>query len=202
MKRKVYFQVSILLYLVLIIILTITFGCIYVMIFFIKDLLHTATTFEWAGFIASIFGFFYTSYSFVRMAKNRIILDNTKIYVPNHWGGKDYKLQYELHISYLDINNIYLVLSNRNSLNKPLKWATLPMAYIVIDCNDKTQKNINVFYYSKKQVIQIIDEIKKRAELLGNDLHIKSGSIMLNDFLLLIKKDSRNKQGRNKRGRR
>lgn len=62
------------------------------------------------------------------------------------------------------------------------------MPYIVFDCKDGRQNAINVQFYSKKQIIIIIDEIKKRAKLMGNELHIKSGSEILLDFLKSQKK--------------
>ena len=49
---------------------------------------------------------------------------------------------------------------------------------------------INVYYYSKKQVAYIIDEIKNRALLIGNELQIESGMSIVLDFINKQKKNT------------
>ena len=108
MKRKVYFQISIILYIFLSIILAIFAAAVYAIIWMLKDGLGTATVWEWAGFAAAIFAIGYMGYTIIRMAKNRIILTDKEIYVPDHWGSKDYKIQYETHIAYSEILDIFI----------------------------------------------------------------------------------------------
>ena len=63
------------------------------------------------------------------------------------------------------------------------------MPYIVFSCKNEQKQMINVYYYSKKQVAYIIDEIKNRALLIGNELQIESGMSIVLDFI--------NKQNKN-----
>lgn len=183
MKRKVYYQISIILYMLLAVLLAIFTASVYVVVWFLKDKVFTENVWAWAGFVAAVFAIFFIGYNIIKMAKNRIVLNDKEIYVPEHWGSKDYKLQYETHISYSDIRNIYIVLSNNNSLNEPLKWGTLPMPYIVFDCNSEEQKAVNVFYFSKRQTVKIIDDVILRAKKRGNDLVIGNGEKILKKFL-------------------
>ena len=194
MKRKVYFQISIILYIFLSIILAIFAAAVYAIIWMLTDGLGTATVWEWAGFAAAIFAIGYMGYTIIRMAKNRIVLTDKEIYVPDHWGSKDYKIQYETHIAYSEILDIFIISSNNNSLNQPIRWATPCMPYIIVNCKGGQQKAINVFYYSKKQVVRIIDETIERSKLVGNEVVIKSGSEILKEFLEKEKSFSRMKK--------
>lgn len=188
MKRKVYFQISIILYIGLALFLAMMLACLYVVIEFLNVRIQNATAYEWLGFFAAIGGFLYMAYTFYRMARNRIILDKDEIFIPEHWGNKDNKIQYETHIAYKDIANIFLVITSNNSLNKTAHWVFTPMPYVVFDCKDGSQKLINVFYYSKNQVVKIIDETIARSKETENELEIKTGTEILSDFLALQKK--------------
>ncbi len=187
MKRKIFFQISIILYIALFLFLAIMAAAVYVVVEFLMSRISGATALDWSGFIFAIFGFLFMSYTTFRMGKNRIILDVGEIYVPEHWGSKENKIQYETHIAYSDIQNIYLISSNKNSLNKIARWVFTPMPYIVIDCKDGKQNAINVFYFSKKQVIKIIDESISRAKAINNELQIKTGTEILSEFLVQSK---------------
>ena len=194
MKKKVFYQISIILYIILTLLILIFSAAVYVVIWFLFKKISAANVWEWAGFIAAIFVIFFIGYTVIRMTKNRIIFNESEIFVPAHWGSKENKLQYETHIPYSDIQSIYIVSSTRNSLNKSLKWGTLPMPYIVFDCKCEEQKAINTFYFSKNQVIKIIDESILRAKELGNDLSIESGEIILNEFIKNEKRLSKKKK--------
>lgn len=79
-------------------------------------------------------------------------LTETEIFVPEHWGGKDDKIQYKTHIPYAKIRNIFMIVSDKNSLGKIARWVFTPMPYIVFNCNQGEQKAINVFYYIKNKI--------------------------------------------------
>lgn len=194
MKRRIYFQVSIILYIGLALLLAIIIAAIYYIVEFFKSIINKASILEWLELLAAIGGFFYMSYTFWRIARNRIILDKNEIFVPGHIAPKDNKIQYETHIPYRDIENIFLVITEKNSLNKTSRFVFTPMPYVVFDCKDGSQKLVNVYYFSKRQVISIMDETISRAKLLGNDLKIKSGEEIYSEFKALekIKTKSRN----------
>lgn len=186
MKKKVFFQVSIILYIGLTLFLMIMAADVYVIVEFFITRIHNTTSFDWAGLVASIGGFLFMGYTIIRISRNRIILEREEIFVPENWGSN--KIQYETHIAYSKIQNIYIISSDKNSLNKKMRWVFTPMPYIIFDCNDGKQKAINVFYYSKKQIVKIIDESILRAKQLGNEMHSKTGTEIFSEFLALQKK--------------
>ncbi len=193
MKNKIFLQVSPILYAVLIFLCAIIFGCTYVIIIFLISELQSAGLWEWLQMISVLLLDIFMCYSFIRMAKNRIILKEREIFVPGNWGGREVKLQYETRIDYGDIESIYMIMSFNNSLNKPLRWGTLPMPYIIFNCKEDVQKAINVVYYSKKQVIIMIDEIILRAKKIGNVFEMKTGKAIISDFVEKSKKRKKRK---------
>lgn len=182
MKKMVFLQISVVLYLSLALFLAIMAACVYVIINFFTKMMNNATALEWGYLIAATGGFIFMTYTFVRMARNRIVLNETEVYVPENWGNKDNKIQYETHIAYTDIRNIFLIISDRNSLNKKARWIITPMPYIIFECADNKQQAINVYYYSKKQIIKIIDNILLRTKNAGNELSIETGMQLLKNL--------------------
>lgn len=191
MKKKIFFQISIILYIGLLLFLGLTAAGIYVVSEFFISKISDASAFDWIGMLAGLFTVIFMGYTFIRMARNRIILNESEIFVPENWGNKNNKIQYETHIYYAEIQKIFIISSDKNSLNKTSRWIFTPMPYIVFECEDDKQKAINVFYYSKKQVIRILDETITRAKAIGNPMDTKTGAEILSDFLELQKKKRR-----------
>ena len=188
MKKRIFFQTSIILYIALALFLAIMAGCVYVVIEFFATLIDSATVLEWEYLVAAVGGFIFMAYTFIRMARNIIVLNETEIFVPENWGSNDHKIQYETHISYVEIKNIFMISSKNNSLNKTSRWVFTPMPYIVFECENDQKKAINVFYYSKKQVVRIIDEVISRTNKIKNNTIIKAGKEILSDFAEIQKK--------------
>ena len=185
MKKKVFYQTSYILLFIISLFLVFLVADIYVIV---ALLLLNKHVFEYVILVACILVAPYLIYTIIRFARNRIIFQKEQIFVPESWGGKDIKMQYETKINYSEINNIYIISSTNNSLNKPLKFVTLPMPYIVFECNNSEQKAINVFYYSKKSIIKIIDEAIKRTAICKNLKEIESGDKVLENFLNGLRK--------------
>ena len=183
MKKKIYFQKSIVLYCGLFLFLSIACLCFYAIIYIIQNGLNSFL--DGVYFVAAIGGFIFMVYTFIRFARNRIVLKSDEIFVPAYWGNNKQKLQFETHIEYSKIYNIRMITGTSNSLNKESKQLFTPMPYIIFDCDDNKQMAINVFYYSKKQVIQIIDEIIKRAKTLNNNRLTKDGNQIISDYIKL-----------------
>lgn len=192
MKKKIFFQISILLYIILALFLAIMGVAVYGMIEFFNSILNNANTADWIGLIAVAGGFLFVAYLFIKGVRNTIILTEIEIFVPEHWGNKDNKLQYETHIPYDEIQDIYIITSNKNSLGKTARWIFIPMPYIVFECKEDKQKAINVYYYSKKQVVRIIDEAILRAKLSGNELQLKTGAEILADYMETQRRKKKN----------
>lgn len=188
MKKKTFIQISITLYSLLALLLTIVAAALYVVIEFIRSYNKIADALEWAGFIAAILAIILLAYLIIRLIRNRIVLEINNIYVPAYWGKNINKTQHKIKINYEEIQDIAIIASNKNSLNTAIShFATMP--YIVFHCKDGSQNAVNIQFYSKKQVIAIIDEIKVRAAIMGNELqNIKTGTEILSDFLQSQKK--------------
>lgn len=80
-------------------------------------------------------------------------------------------------------------MSSNNSLNKESKMIFTPMPYIIFECENDIKKAVNVFYYSKKQVVKIIDEIVNRAKISNNKKLLKSGNEIYTEFIKLKDKN-------------
>ena len=183
MKKKVFFQRSMFLFIGLLVLFVIVAAGIYVIVsFFIKGI-NKAEMIDWIYLIFAVGGAAFCSYTIIRMVRNRIVLLNSEIFVPGNWGSRDYRIQYEVHIKYNEIKNIFIIINDKNSLNQESRWVFTPMPNLVFECMDGSQKVINVFYYTKKQVVKIIDVVIERAKMLGNNLDIKSGSEILLEFV-------------------
>ena len=185
MNKKVYVQNSIILYCCLLLFLTIMSLCVYAVVTLVTQGINSFL--KWIYLFFAIVVFLFMTYTFIRFARNRIILNQNEIYVPKNWGNKKQIIQFETHIKYEEISDIYLVMSTNNSLNKESKCLFTPMPYIVFECDNGIQKAINVYFYSKKQVVNIIDETIKRAKAVNNNRLLKGGNQILLDFIKLKK---------------
>lgn len=92
------------------------------------------------------------------------------------------RFQHKTEIAYNEIDEILLIASDTDSRGRKVEHVFIKMPYIVFKCKDGKQKAINVYYFSRKQKIKIIDEIKQRALEAGNGLDIPSGEDMWNDY--------------------
>ena len=128
------------------------------------------------------------TYETIAMLRNRIILDQTKIIVPEQWGKGIDKKQYRVDVDYADIAEIFLAETQKDSLNLN-DCSALPMTYIVINCKNGDQKLININLYSKKRKKAILDEIILRARTYGNDFTTKTGEELYNEFIVERKRE-------------
>lgn len=181
MMKKVFWQISIFLYIGILIFLGIAAAGVYVIVYFFVDINDKAVL-DWIYLIVSIGAVLFCIYTIIRLGKNRIVLLETEVFVPKNGGRKGNRIQYETHIKYIEIKNIFITMSDKNSRGGESSWVLVPMPYIVFECTDGSQKAINVYFYTKKQVIKIIDLAIERAKLLGNNMDIKTGTDILLDF--------------------
>lgn len=66
------------------------------------------TFLRWIYLFSAIGAFIFIAYLFIRFARNRIILKTDEVYVPEHWGNDKQKIQFETHINYKEISDIYI----------------------------------------------------------------------------------------------
>lgn len=128
------------------------------------------------------------TYGTIGTSRNRIVLDQTKIVVPEQWGKGIEKRQYRVDVDYVDIAEIFLAETQKDSLNLN-DCSALPMTYIVINCKNDDQKLININLYSKKRKKAILDEIILRARTYGNDFTTKTGEELYNEFIVERKRE-------------
>lgn len=129
-------------------------------------------------------------YLIVIWARDRIVLEQNKIYVPDSWNKTVVKVQYKTEVNYADIEGIFIAETQKDSLNLN-DCSALPMPYIVIDCKNGDQKLINMYWYSKKRLKTILDEIIARARYVGNDFTSETGEEIYNTFLIKRKEKYR-----------
>lgn len=137
--------------------------------------------------LAAIIVFIGSTLILISLLKKRIIIKDEVIFVPADIADKQglflRRLQHRTIINFKEIEKIYLVATNKDSKNNPVKNVFVSMPYIVFSCKNEQKQMINVYYYSKKQVAYIIDEIKNRALLIGNEIQIESGMSIVLDFI-------------------
>jgi len=164
---KFYFAVIILMVFVLI------FAC--GPIIFIVNWNEMQNVFGWLGLISSIALSIFFLYKLFCIMKKGIVLFDDKIYVQEDRGNKDTKLQYKIEIEFCQIEKIDMTTTSNNSLNHYMRFVITPMPYIVLHLADNREKRINVYYYSNKQTIEIIDYIIAKKKLTNPSFINKSG---------------------------
>lgn len=137
---------------------------------------------EYAGILVVIVVMILTAIEFLFCLKRNIELNSTAIIVKKDKTIIGARLQYEVKVNYSDIQEIGLTISNHDSKNKFVPIVITPMLYIVFNLKNGKQQKINVYYYREKDIILLIDEIKKRAKEIGNELSEETGEQLLRDI--------------------
>lgn len=191
MKKKIFFQKSLILFMLLLVCGIMFAGAIFVIVSFLLNINKTNNISFWLLFLVIVFVAAYFGYTIIRLARNRIIFTEEKLYVPENWGGKDVKFQYKVIVDFTEIKEVFITESCNNSLNKAMPLQVLPMPYIVIECKNGKQKAINVFYYSKKQTIKIIETIIEYSKLNNNIFTLKTAEQIFAEYISNKKQDKK-----------
>lgn len=120
----------------------------------------------------------------------KIVLDVDAIRVEKDKRGGFRILQHEINLPYADINSIEIVVSATDTNGEGQLGLFTPMPSIYME-SDNAYKMINVYDYSKKQIIEMLDEIIKRAQAVGKLLNCLTGEEIIKqaiDKYSLIKK--------------
>ena len=191
MKKKIFFQKSLILFILLLVCGIMFAGAIFVMVSFLLNINKANNISFWLLFLVIVFVAVYLGYTIIRLVRNRIIFTEEKLYVPENWGGKDVKFQYKVIVDFTEIKEVFITESCNNSLNKAMPLQVLPMPYIVIECKNGKQKAINVFYYSKKQTIKIIETIIEYSKLNNNIFTLKTAEQIFAEYISNKKQDKK-----------
>lgn len=132
-------------------------------------------------FFLAILFLLYTSIRF--LFAPMIILKRDYIYKCGDGLPKFEKIQYKCSIKYTDIKNISIIASANDSKNKriQLKWisSSVPKKYLEfeqINSNKKIRMCIN--YYTKKQIIKMLNYINNNMQQSGNENKLDVEAIM------------------------
>lgn len=191
MKKKIFFQKSLILFILLLVCGIMFAGAIFVIVSFLLNINKANNISFWLLFLVIVFVAVYLGYTIIRLVRNRIIFTEEKLYVPETWGGKDVKFQYKVIVDFTEIKEVFITESCNNSLNKVMPLQVLPMPYIVIECKNGKQKAINVFYYSKKQTIKIIETIIEYSKLNNNIFTLKTAEQIFAEYISNKKQDKK-----------
>lgn len=186
MKKKIFRQRSVILYILYLLLAAIIGASIYVLIELFKSNFIGDAAMKWLGFIAALFAIAYCGYTIIRFMCCRIVFNESEIFVPGHRG--DQKIQHEAHIRYRDIKNISLTAGSRDSKGRSVSGVFVQMPYILFEEYGGDTVAVNVYYYSKRQAAAIIDLAVARAKEQGNALDIKPGEELIREFLDSLKR--------------
>ena len=208
MKKRVFFQNSWYFFLLLSIVIIFVFFFIWALISAIFLKMPTELVIpKWLQIAIFALGVCLFGHQGIIFVRDRIVLDIDKIYVPESCDKTIAKAQYEVKLQYVDIADIFIVETQKDSLNLN-DCSALPMPYIVIDCKNGDQKLINMYWYSKKRFKTILNEIILRARSAGNDFTNKTGEEIYNDFVFAkkelmqkMKEKRKNEKSRNKKNK-
>ncbi len=186
MKIKIYTQKSVIMFILLIFFGSINVAAIYGLVYSIIEMCEKITLENCVLLVCTLIISSVFTYTSIKMARNKIVYYKDRIFVHEHWGSTRSKIQYEVTIKFEEITDIILEASILSSKNTHL-FSAAPMPYLVFMCGDE-EKLINLFYYSKKQTIDMIDLAVECARRCGNNLEVKPGAELLKDFLKIFEK--------------
>ena len=109
----------------------------------------------------------------------KIVLNTDTIYVKKDRRGGFRVLQNEINLKYSEINDIKLIVTATDTNGQEQFGLVTPMPSIYFECNNDKYKMINVYDYSKKQRIEIMNEIIKRVQALGKLLECPNGEELI-----------------------
>ena len=124
-----------------------------------------------------------------------IAFDNEKISITEDIAPKEEKVQYRCFVKYEDVISIDYIISHRDSRNKvpPHAWISMsvPKTYLEIKTNSKTFR-FCLSLYSSRQRKNIVNELIKRCQAVGNNLQVDDANTMYKKYLIK-KKESNEK---------
>lgn len=191
MKKKTFFQNSWFFCLMFSIEVLFAIGCLWCLLSVVFYNQPTVLSMpKWLDITIFFMGFCFVVYQMAIWMRDRIVLEPNRIYVPDSWNKTVVKVQYKTEVNYADIEGIFIAETQKDSLNLN-DCSAIPMPYIVIDCKNGDQKLINMYWYSKKRLKIILDEIIVRARNVGNNFTSETGEEIYNTFVIKRKEEYR-----------
>ena len=120
---------------------------------------------------------------FIRIESINIHLDHEKIFMKDDGLPKKERVQYYAEVRFVDIESVDIIRTEKNSKGKKIDSKLISGSvikpYLSIKSKSGGTANFFIMYMAKKDVIKLIDEIKKRMRNVGNMADvIEASSIM------------------------
>lgn len=123
---------------------------------------------------------------FVRMEHNNIHFTSEKLYINDDWlREKHGKIQYYTEVKFIDIESVDIIWTENNSQGRPMRASVflhrsciiptsvfMPKPYLSITTKEVEKKNFFIMYFPQKSILKIINEIRVRMKIVGNDSNI------------------------------
>ena len=92
------------------------------------------------------------------------------------------KIQYKCVVKYIDIQNIAIVASEKNSKNQriQLRWvsSSMPKKYLEFTLINGKKSRMCINYYTKKQILKMLKYINNNMQIAGNENTLNIEEIM------------------------
>ena len=121
---------------------------------------------------------------FVSQYRGRIIFEEEQISIKDglYMAGFFKRIQHALTIKYEDIESVFITESTCDSLGNPVRFVFVNMKYIVFHLKSgQMNQMINIYYFSGRQKVKIINEIYTRMGVEYNP-ESQPGKRLIGDF--------------------
>ena len=121
---------------------------------------------------------------FVWQYRGRIIFEEEQISIKDglYMAGFFKRIQHALTIKYEDIESVFITESTCDSLGNPVRFVFVNMKYIVFHLKSgQMNQMINIYYFSGRQKVKIINEIYTRMGVEYNP-ESQPGKRLIGDF--------------------
>lgn len=136
--------------------------------------------YENALFMFATIFLLFTSIRFLLCLK--ISLRKEKIYTFGDLLPKFEKVQYKCCIEYREIQNVSIIVSEKDSKNQviKLKWGSSYIAkkYLEFTLNNDKKERVCISYYTKKQITKMLKYINNNMKISGNENNLNVKEIM------------------------
>lgn len=114
-----------------------------------------------------------------------ITFNTDHIYVPFDWRIKRNRQQYRVEVKYEDIMDVSFIRSTKSSKNTTIQEESSKPRYhqyMVLLLKNGRKERIMIDWYSKKQKVKILEELKKRLEYCGNNIDLTQAQEILKNL--------------------
>lgn len=187
--KKTYYQSSIILIPILLLLFIIAVGCLYCIIRMLTFLTHALandialSTNQVVICIITVVCTVFWTFAFLRVWHNNIHIKNNIVFMRDDWCGKNTKIQYATKVDVTQIKTIDIIWTPKNSKMKTIPNGriadTLPKAYLSFETLQGEKKNMLILYLGAKNVRRLINDIKKIMAESGNFSPIEDTDLLV-----------------------